>query len=128
MTDEAKQSEQSEGIAAKVDVGFVRPAEMPTWPKQLSAGVIEKAGRTMPSGPSSFSTTEILGKIAAQSNEMRLEALKLAYEVAFKVNSFNFPIEFNKKTQEEQQSDYEDVLALADINYQFIVSGKTNID
>ena len=105
MTDEAKQSEQSEGIAAKVDVGFVRPAEMPTWPKLPSAGVT----------------------VAVQSNEMRLEALKLAYEVAFKVNSFNFPIEFNKKTQEEQQSDYEDVLALADINYQFIVSGETNI-
>ena len=116
MTDEAKQSEQSEGIAAKVDVGFggmqyerseVAPVKIPTWPKLLSAGV----------------TT-----VAVQSNEMRLEALKLAYEVAFKVNSFNFPIEFNKKTQEEQQSDYEDVLALANINYQFIVSGKTNID
>ena len=110
-------------IGSKVDVGFVE--------KQS-----EGAGRMIETTPEELDILRQriplpkVNDVACKVDmaECRLEALKLAYEVAFKVNSFNFPIEFNKKTQEEQQSDYEDVLALADINYQFIVSGKTNID
>lgn len=90
----------SDEIKAKVDVGFVRP--------QPSAEIIGQA-------------------VVRQSKEMRLEALKLAYEVAFRQDIFSRR-DWDGKSFEEQVEAYKQVFELADINYQFIVSGEVKLD
>lgn len=98
----AKHHEVQATVGSKVDVGFAKP----------TLQEIYKHKETPP--------------FPNELPFLRLEALKLAYEVAYKQDIFNAR-EWANKSLDDQVDSYKQVFELAAINYQFIMSGKVDM-
>lgn len=58
------------------------------------------------------------------SHLLRTEALKLAYEVAHKMNTFSSASDYATKQDKIFEEDLKHVFSIADMNYQYIIGKK----
>jgi len=60
----------------------------------------------------------------SNSSHLRIEALKLAYEVAHKMNTFSSASDYATKPDKVFEEDLKHVFSIADMNYQYLTGKK----